>query len=296
MRWVTGLATYVGVVLLAGAVLAYPLHWLTTSLGLDGLAFPKLALRTIEFLALLGAWGWLRSVGLRSRSAWNHAGSAESTWRGLAVGFVGGVVMLGVLASVLLLVGVRKLDDAAALAQIDWPRLLLKVMVSGAAVAVIEELWFRGALHAVTERLAGPFVAMIGVAILYAAVHFIRADVIVAPEDVDWASGFTVIANGFHRFTRVTILDSFVALLAAGLLLGVIRQRRGRIAECIGLHAGWVVVIKIVREGTSLERGASSQWMVGQFDGVIGWAAAAWFAILAALYYRFGPATETRDR
>ena len=40
-------------------------------------------------------------------------------------------------------------------------------------------------------------------------------------------------------------VDSFLCLTAVGVLLGMVRALTGNIAACIGLHAGWVIVIYV---------------------------------------------------
>jgi hypothetical protein len=80
------------------------------------------------------------------------------------------------------------------------------------------------------------------------------------------------------------IVDSFLALAAVGVLLGVIRARTGHIAACIGLHAGWVCVIGVLRELSV--RNPASRWsfLVGDYDGVVGWLVFAWTVVIIALY------------
>ncbi len=50
------------------------------------------------------------------------------------------------------------------------------------------------------------------------------------------------------------ILDAFLCLAAVGVLLGMVRALTGNIAACIGLHAGWVAVIYVVRETSNVAR------------------------------------------
>jgi hypothetical protein len=85
-------------------------------------------------------------------------------------------------------------------------------------------------------------------------------------------------------------------------LLGLIRARTGHIAACIGLHAGWVCVIGVLR-GLSV-RNPASPWsfLVGDYDGVVGWLVFAWAALIIGLYaflerrgfFRTTPASPSR--
>jgi uncharacterized protein len=64
-------------------------------------------------------------------------------------------------------------------------------------------------------------------------------------------------------------------------LLGLVRERTGRVAECIGLHAGWVFVIGLTRRLTEAVPDAGHTWLAGRYDGVIGVLAGAVFLALA---------------
>ncbi len=73
--------------------------------------------------------------------------------------------------------------------------------------------------------------------------------------------------------------------MAAGFFLALIRHRTGRIAECIGIHAGWVMVIQIFRKLTYPNTENSWTFVVGSFDGVIGLLAGVWFTALGIAYF-----------
>ena len=70
-----------------------------------------------------------------------------------------------------------------------------------------------------------------------------------------FGSGLDMLAEVLKGFSDpLAILDSFLCLMAVGVLLGVVRLVTGNIAACIGLHAGWVAVIYVVRETTRQTR------------------------------------------
>ena len=91
--------------------------------------------------------------------------------------------------------------------------------------------------------------------------------------------------------SRYHILDAFLCLLAVGVLLGMVRVCTGNIAAPIGLHAGWVAVIYVVRAATERDPDAPGAWMLGEFDGFIGWLVLAWTLVLGitlSWWYRPG--------
>ena len=264
---------------------SYPLFLALGWLGWQP-AFHKLVLRVVELCALGGLWPLLASLDLRGGSAWGFGGRpgarAGSVATGVGFGFAVGVASLGALVAVLLAAGIRVPIEAEQ----SLVELLAGAMVAAVAVAVVEEIWFRGGLHSAFESMWGSAAAIGGASLCYAGVHFIRPDVSVAVPDLDWSSGFVVIAGSFGRYADPGNLDAFAALASAGLVLGLVRRQSRRIAECIGIHAGWVLVIKVTREASATDANSSIGFLVSRYDGVVGWLAFAWFSILIALYWR----------
>ena len=221
---------------------------------------------------------WLKLLALAAipgllyvtRSQWRDGLGLECSGRGLGrlgAGFVLGASTMAIACALLLGLDVRVPRpgfDMAMLSEALW-----KAAVTAVFVSVIEELWFRGALHRVL-RPAGPVRAVLVVAVIYTALHFVRPDVAVAPPYVVM-DGFTAVAGLFERFDDVQLFDSALALLAVGLVLGWLRERYGCIAACIGCHAGWVFVLQLTRRSTQSEAGELA-WLAGRYDGIIGWA------------------------
>ena len=87
-------------------------------------------------------------------------------------------------------------------------------------------------------------------ALVYATTHFIGR-YRVAAANVNAGSGIDMLAHTLGVFAQpLHFIDAFLCLLAVGVLLGMVRVRTGNIAATIGLHAGWVAVIYVVREAT----------------------------------------------
>jgi hypothetical protein len=157
---------------------------------------------------------------------------------------------------------------------------------SGVAVALIEETFFRGAMHTAIERESGPWVAALLTAPLFAILHFFAKARIPAAE-VGWGSGFDLLHLSFAPLSHPSLVfDSFLSWLVVGLILGLTRVLTGNIAAAIGLHAGWVVVLRMLQESTvSGSSPAYSAW-VGRFDGLLGYWLLPWgIAIAAALWF-----------
>jgi hypothetical protein len=81
------------------------------------------------------------------------------------------------------------------------------------------------------------------------------------------------------------VYDSLLSWLIVGLILSLTRVLTGNIAVALGLHAGWVVVLRMLQEATV--RGSTPQYSmwVGRFDGLLGLWLVPWgLCILAMLW------------
>ena len=274
---------YVTGVFAVAAGLAWPVHLLLGTAGID-VPFHQFTFRLLHFTALAGLWPLLRALKLNVRAGWGFASTERKFTTGFLEGFVLGVLTLGILSLVLLALGVRvprpSLEFSAAVVGIVF----LKAIIVGLVVGTLEEIWFRGALHGVAVRYAGPLMALIAIPLVYGSLHFIRPDVAVGAADLQWSSSLVVLGNAFHRMTDFGFADSFIALATLGWLLALVRQHTGRVAECIGMHAGSVMVIQILRRLTMTDSQSPWAFAVGSFDGVVGYFAFIWFALLAFGY------------
>jgi hypothetical protein len=124
-------------------------------------------------------------------------------------------------------------------------------------------------------------------ALLYSAVHFVGRHRIPV-EELGPDSGLRHIAGTLAAFASpLGILDAFLALAAVGVLLGLVRARTGHVAGCIGLHAGWVWVISVLRESSRPDDASPWRFLLSEFDGVVGWLVLAWTLVIGVVVLRF---------
>ncbi len=198
-------------------------------------------------------------------------------------------MILAILSAVLISLGVRTLDPIHD----DFLFVLIKTLISGLIggllIGLIEETFFRGAMYQAIRRNGSAFSAIIFSSLLYAAVHFI--DPVRLTGSVDWLSGLQILGGAFWKFGYWATFDSFIALFAVGIFLGVVRARTGNIAYCIGLHAGWVLIIKCTKKFTSTP-GSEWDFLVGNYDGITGYLAASWLLLLMLLYWLYSKPRE----
>lgn len=248
--------------------------------GAAGVPAHKFIGRGGLLLALLGFWPLLKALRLADRDSLGYGLPGAEFRSTLVKGFAAGVLILACLALALLALGIRVVPGRGE------PPLLLEVfaqgLLGGLAVGFIEETFFRGALFSAIRRRGGRAATAIALpALLYAALHFLKPQPFPADTDVTLAITLTSLGNAVPALLQMQNLDSFAALFLVGVLLGIVRHRSGHIAWCIGLHAGWVLVIRLTQKYTGLDADAPLRSLVGSYDGVIGWLAAGWIGLLA---------------
>jgi len=240
---------------------------------------------------------WLRRRGLADKQTMGYAMPRPQFVRQMFLGFAAGVLLMMPLAFALFGLEVRVWSER--LAASDAPALLIATLVlrgllTGWVVAFLEETFCRGAMFTAIRKESGLALAIVLPSLLYAALHFLGGELRLPNDQITYASGFTVTANLFERYAEpLEFTDSFMALVALGILLALIRWRTGVIAGCIGLHAGGVCVILVMRNLSTVNPAAPHSWLIGSYDGVIGWMTCIWIAVVAVAYWQFTrPATS----
>lgn len=233
---------------------------------------------TVPLLAVLGGGGWRAWAIPAPARLWPGA------WRGALIG----VASLGAVCAVLFVLDVRVLRVDLVADPAVWAAAVAGAAASAVVVAVKEELFFRGGLFTALARVGGAGLALWAGAAIYAAVHFLEAPAALAGEPP--RDGLQVLGQALAAVASVRNLDSFVALLGAGVVLGVARLRDGDIARCLGIHFGWVLTIKLFKKLTYVSDQTPMRALAGHYDDVIGWLAALVLAVLALiLWYRSRP-------
>jgi membrane protease YdiL (CAAX protease family) len=302
MRAFLILVLLMGLCFAAGALLAYPAYLVVHPLN-ETWPFHRVAARLAMLLLLIALVVVLRRLQVRTRADWGFGVPRAQFLRSLFVALLLGIVSMLPIACLLLGLEVRELKSSPDLAGLI-PAIVGRALLAGLVVAFTEEALLRGAMFSAIARESGERIAIGLTALLYSALHFLSR-VRIAPEDVGWDSGLTLLAGTFATFTQpLAIVDSFLALAAVGVLLGMIRAHTGHIAACIGLHAGWVAVIAVLREVSVRTAHSPRAYLVGDYDGVVGWLVLAWSVIIAAGYWYFArraapvttPVTQTPAR
>jgi membrane protease YdiL (CAAX protease family) len=274
---------FLGVIVLAGLIgasIAYPAYELTSSFA--NWAFHRVASR-IAMLVLVAELVWLcRHLNLRTKREfgyglpWRRFLGQSLLWAAI------GMVTAGAGAAFLLLTHLRVMDVEFIFSAANFARIFLIGMGSGISVALIEETVFRGVMHTAIERESGPWMAALLTAPLFAVLHFF-AKVRIPEADIGWGSGFDLLLLSFAPLSHpALVFDSFLSWLVVGLILSLTRTLTGNIAVAIGLHAGWVVVLRVLQQSTTSGNSPGYSAWVGHFDGLLGYWLLPWGIVIAA--------------
>lgn len=240
--------------------------------------------RLAQVFILLGIWPLFRLLSLADRGSLGYAASARVWRRSVGLGWLQGVAILLVLALTLLALDIRVPDPNPD----PWPGIAAKAMqalIGGLLVGLLEETFFRGALYRAIQRRDGLRSAIVWSSLLYAVVHFMKPGELPEGMAFDGSGALWMFAHVFSDVFQWENLDSMAALFCVGVFLALVRERTGHIGWCIGLHAGWVFVIQMTRRVTDGNDDSSLAFLVGEYDGTIGWLAAFWIGLLALAYW-----------
>jgi len=271
--------------LLVAALLAWP-AWLATHALVPEWQFHRVVSRLWQLLLLAGLLVALRRLGIRGRDDWGYGLPRPVFLRQAGVGLAIGIATMLPMTLAMAALGILRLRpefSAVMLAEAVGAGLS-----AGFGAAVLEETFFRGVMYRAIERESGFALAAWGTTLVYAAIHFFARSKIPA-DDVAMDSGLRLLAGSLEHFVHpLPVLDSFLTLVLVGLMLAFVRRRTGAIAAPIGLHMGWVTVIKATIVTTHVNDDAAASWLVGATDGYTGWMVAAWGALLLGIAWARG--------
>ena len=269
------------------AIFTYP-AWLLLHPHFDW-PFHRIGERIGMLALVIGFILVARRVGLSDKRSVGYALPRPLFIREMLTALVLGVVGMAAIVGIMTALGLLDWTEASSATGGKLAKIFFNRLLSGIAVGFIEETMLRGVMFAAIQRESGTKSAIILTSLVYAAVHFL-AKYYIPPEQVTSHSGFTLLAGMTNWFSRpLEMVDAYMCLFAVGMVLAIIRARRGNIAACVGLHAGWVWVMLIARELTSPMRDQPLSFLLSQFDGFIGWLVFGWTVLMGIFLVRLYP-------
>lgn len=267
--------------LLAAAVLTYP-AWLLVEL-VDHQPVHRVMHRLAMLAALMGFVYLWRRYELANKQSLGYALPRREFIRQLLTGAIAGVGIIAPLIAMLFVTGARSPIEGAYQDASLLLKLVLGGFASGLAIALIEETFFRGGLFTAIRRESGTLLAVLLPSLLYASLHFLGGRLKIPDDQLGWGAGFAVLGEMFVKYaTPAALIDSFLSLFCVGVLLALMRIRTGAIAASIGMHAAWVGAIAFTRGTSRVNTDAPASWLVGSYDGVLGWGALGYILVIAA--------------
>ena len=230
--------TYLLATVLLGAVLAPWVFWagqfasrfrfLGFLADTDFQRFFDRSVMVSAFLLLLPVFRWIGANRFGKLGLTRNSRRLEHVVGGFLVSS-GTIVALG---GVLLTLGDFELKNP-----IPW-HLLTQVALSAISVAIIEEVFFRGAILGLLRQSFAPVPAAVFVSALFSIVHFLKP----AQEQVravHWYSGLEILPSAFWQFSEpLLIAGRFVTIGILGLILAHATIRTSSLWLSIGIHSG----------------------------------------------------------
>lgn len=301
MRPLRALTIYIVAVFIGGALLAPQLYWLVQSLSHSFPALSKIAAspfhryvnRSLLAIALIGLWPLVKNLGLTSLRDIGLV-RPSGQWKKLGGGFLLGLLSLAIVAGLAFAFQARQMNDKLTGGQIVEK--LAGAAAAAVAVAVLEEILFRGALFGALRKVFHWGAALVLSSMFYAIVHYLESAK--SADTVTWLSGLQLLPLMLRNMANLeAVIPGFFNLTLAGMLLGWAYQRTGNLYFSIGLHAGWIFWIKAYAVVSNSAPGANGWvWGSGRMAIVNGWLALP--ILLAALFLftrlRFDQNRESR--
>ena len=278
--------------ILFGALLAFPVYEIFSSFG--EITFRKTVSRTTLLSGLLFSLLYfsyynglsLNRLGIRFRRA--HI----RLFQGLAAG----LVIVAIIEANLLLLGIHDLDKERLFSLDHISLLLIKGLITGLLVGIVEELIFRGALLGGLSRQTNRMVALVTVSLVYAAVHYLKFRDLPADAAINWYTGVTMLPPALFQFADPARYDAMITLFFLGLLLGLVRLLTGNLVLCIGIHAGVITGEKLVQHTTGFMPGSPYAHLVNRYDPFVGDLASVWLLLFCVSFYFFCRHSSYRNR
>ena len=119
--------------------------------------------------------------------------------------------------------------------------------------------------------------------LIYSLFHFIKIPLII-DENIFWYTGLIELLNIFANFFKIISLDSAMTLLILGILLGIIRVRYQSISYCIGIHTGFIFLIKTFKQNSSVNYNSAYNSFLSSYDQFTGNLASIWIIFILIIY------------
>lgn len=284
---------YALLVVLVGELLAYPVFYILKNTPLGSLfkhvEFAKVGNRCLMIIGAVVAVYLIKKYKTAvTKEDFGYDAPSPYFRESIFKGFLFGFATMFLFVALLMFLDIRIFDFSHKQTFFKIiRRAFFKGLLTAVAVAFLEETIFRGLMFSKLKEKISSINAFILITFLYAFVHFIRNNENLKPEDIHWYSGVKVFLGSFYKFENPAFIGSFLTLLAVGAFLLLLRIHYKHIGYSIGVHMGWVCIIKMAIKLTDTNKEAKYFWMVGNYDRITGYLAFVYILIFLLLFYVF---------
>ena len=151
---------------------------------------------------------------------------------------------------------------------------------AGIFAGLLEEVFFRGMLFFGIRKTGHPTRAYLFANFFYAAINFVKPGGEYFLDGVNVLAGFRHLIITFEPFLDpIPLLPGMTGLFLIGVVLSYALARTGNLWASIGLHAGWVLSLKLIKVFGNFWR-ADLGWAFGAAEPKILSGVATWLGVL----------------
>lgn len=178
------------------------------------------------------------------RSLFSPLAWKQGAGRWFAFGFAVGLVTLALQVMCAIMFDARQFYTT----DFTWMKFVtkaIKAFFSASLIGLIEEFLLRGLLFAKIKKARSFWLALVISSAIYSIAHFFRPKDIAAIDELTLWSGFVILGQILTPFASPEFIYESIGLFFVGACLAFAYHYSKSLYFAIGLHAGWVFVIKM---------------------------------------------------
>lgn len=273
-------------ILLLLIAIAGVLSYLIVSFVSDAIPLRKIISKTTLILLVLSIFpimSWLQlkkqDIGLSDK---------KTFFKQIAQGLLFGILILAPVIFSLWFLDIWHYDQDKSWTLAKILIKILGLLIIALLVSVPEEFIFRGILQTSLSKKIGIFMAIGVSAFYYAGLHYLKSKTDIPIQDLTLMSSYTLIGDAFINLFTLSNLPGLIALFSVGAFLGCVRYRiSNSIGLCIGIHAGWVFLIKMTSAFFDKNRASELKFLVSDYDFIIGPFVCVWLILLTGIFLAY---------
>ncbi len=202
----------------------------------------------------------------------------------LLSGFLLGIAILSPYAVLLYALDIYVVDLSRPAAEMLIKSVLF--IIPALMISCIEEMYFRGILFYDLIQDNKVVAAVVLPSLLYSAVHFLNTKVPFSTDMAWWEAGLDLIVRTPDLIcTNHDCWGAGITLFLVGVFLAMLRLYGASLFTCIGVHSGFIVVIKSTKNIFNLNGDSELSWLVKGPDDFIGLLSICWAGLALVMFY-----------